>query len=238
MRKSLWFQSICHLNGLSVTEQQLELLERYVGLLLEWNKRVNLISRRDEENIWERHILHSVSLLFHLSFNEPSTLMDLGTGGGLPGIPLKIMSPGFSVTLVDSIKKKTAVVNTILQELSLPNVAVEFGRAEDLAKRTKFQNQFEYVLARGVATLKELVEWSYPFFRVRKAHLTQPPREDQKKFIEPPALIGMKGGDLRAEIRLATRRQYVGEVTVVDLVINGLETTRRWDKKAVIVHFK
>src|SRR3990172_6606526 len=106
-KEALWFQSICKWNGLSVSDDRLQLLERYVRQLLDWNKKLNLISRRDEENVWTRHILHSASLLFHLSLKQRARILDLGTGGGLPGIPIKILVPSFSVTLVDSINKKT-----------------------------------------------------------------------------------------------------------------------------------
>lgn len=237
-KEALWFHSACKRNGLSVSDDRLELLERYVSQLLEWNKKLNLISRKDEENIWRRHILQSASLFFHVSLVPDRQILDLGTGGGLPGIPIKILSPHLSVTLIDSVRKKILAVESILRELSLHDVRVACGRAEDLAKREEFRNQFDYVIVRGVATLKELVQWSLPFLQRRKSEAAHSNDDPHMRFIEPPALIALKGGDLGAEIRQASKSKRVKELTIVDLTIDMLGAAQDAERKAIIVHFK
>ncbi len=104
----IWFRNICKKNHLDISDEQAELINFYVSYLLEWNKKINLISRQDEENIWLRHILASISFLFKFTFAFGTSVIDIGTGGGLPGIPLAILYPGIKFTLViPSIKKST-----------------------------------------------------------------------------------------------------------------------------------
>jgi len=91
--KTNWFRTLCVKNGFIPTDLQLEQLNQYVRLLLDWNKKINLISRKDEENVWTYHILHSISPLFKFRVTEGSRFVDIGSGGGLPGIPLKILRP-------------------------------------------------------------------------------------------------------------------------------------------------
>ncbi|MEK6572220.1 MAG: 16S rRNA (guanine(527)-N(7))-methyltransferase RsmG [Bacteroidota bacterium] len=237
-KRDRWFQSICASNQLPVNKPQADLLQRYVAHLLDWNRKVNLISRKDEQNIWERHILHSVSLLFHVSFDAGARILDLGTGGGLPGIPIKILSPQISLTLIDSIRKKIVAVADIARKLSLTDVKVECGRAEELANREEFRRQFDYVIARGVANLNKLVKWSFPFLRARKFELDFSSNTDSKTFIRSPALIAMKGGNLEVEIMSALKDKDVKDIKAINLSFEGLDRTHDPDRKAVIVFFR
>ncbi len=125
---SLRLSRICRDNGLPLSDDQVDLLRRYVELLREWNAKINLISRRDEENIWWSHILHSLSILFFVTPGEGMRLLDLGTGGGLPGIPLAILRNDLHITMLDSIRKKTVAVQDMLDKLSLPAARVEDGK--------------------------------------------------------------------------------------------------------------
>jgi 16S rRNA (guanine527-N7)-methyltransferase len=234
--KATWFESLCALNQLSVSETQVKQLEEYVRLLLRWNQEVNLISRKDEENVWEHHILHCASLLFNISISSTAKVVDLGTGGGLPGIPIKILVPTLSMVLVDSVKKKTQAVADIVHQLSLTNVNVECSRAEQLGTKRGFHNEFDYVIARGVAELNKLAQWSFPLLKPRRTEL---PNVTQrvKPPIKPPALIAMKGGDLGKEIRGAKRSPHARDVEILDLDVRGLEQAHNPDRKVVIVYF-
>jgi 16S rRNA (guanine527-N7)-methyltransferase len=235
--KGIWFRSLCALNQLPLGDTQVEQLQEYTGLLLRWNRKVNLISRKDEENIWERHILHSASLLFNVSISSAAKAIDLGTGGGLPGIPIKILAPALSIVLVDSVKKKAQAVADIVDQLSLTNVNVECSRAEQLGTRPGFYNEFDYVTARGVAELNKLALWSFPLLKLRGTELPNVTRSD-KLFVEPPALLAMKGGDLRKEIRGAKRSADVRDIQILDLEVKGLEQVQNPDRKVAIVYFQ
>lgn len=232
---SFQFEAICRQNGLLITDHQREQFRLYALQLLKWNKSVNLISRKDENNLWQRHLLHCSSLLFHLSFLPASAVLDLGTGGGLPGIPLKILLPSLQVVLIDSIRKKTVATASIIKDLSLRNIKVESGRAEELARRDQYKHRFDYVVARAVGELKELVSWSSGFLRSRGPAVAKDV-DTTKRLIQPPALIAMKGGDLEAEVREAKRDRRVKHIEIVGLTIRGVDEMISPEKKAVIVY--
>jgi 16S rRNA (guanine527-N7)-methyltransferase len=236
-RHSEWFSFICSSNGLQLSREQISLFEAYADLLLRWNRKVNLISRKDEKKVWSRHILASISFLFKHALSDKAQVLDLGTGGGLPGIPIKILCSSLSLTLADSIKKKTVAVENIIQDLGLKDITVVCGRAEELAQLPRFHNQFDYVVTRGVAGLGHLIKWSFPFLRVSEA---KQGTGDQlgRTHIAPPALIALKGGDVEAEIKAAKQSSNVLDITVIELGLAGLEAELQVEKKAVVVRFK
>lgn len=127
--KTNWFRTLCVKNGFIPTDLQLEQLNQYVQLLLDWNKKINLISRKDEENIWTYHILHSISPLFKIKMMEGSRIVDIGSGGGLPGIPLKILRPDISLLCLDATRKKTNSISQMVDELKLESVHVLWGES-------------------------------------------------------------------------------------------------------------
>ena len=112
-------QVICRKNGFELNDGMVQQLEQYVSLLLEWNAKVNLVSRKDQENIWGGHVLHALSMLFRIRLPEEIRVIDLGSGGGLPGIPLAIVNPGWTVGLLDSIQKKCTAVEDIVTRMGL-----------------------------------------------------------------------------------------------------------------------
>jgi 16S rRNA (guanine527-N7)-methyltransferase len=152
-----------------------------------WNARINVISRKDLEHLYERHLLHSLSIAAVFSFGRNWEILDLGTGGGFPGIPLAIFFPEAKFHLVDSIAKKIKVVQAIADSIGLSNVSTEHVRAEQIGHR-----QFDAVVSRAVAPLRDLWSWSKPLLR-------NPPLTDPKD-LQGRGLICLKGGDLAQEI--------------------------------------
>jgi 16S rRNA (guanine527-N7)-methyltransferase len=216
------FTSVCRANGLLVSAEQGALLRRYHDLLIGWNSNVNLISRRDEGNIWTGHFLHSISPLFLLRIPENLKVLDLGTGGGLPGIPLAIFRSDFRVTLLDSIQKKTAALNDIVARLSMVNVAVRTGRGEDLCRTSGFAHEFDLVTARAVAPLADILRWSFPFLKGRPQNReVAGSKPGAEGCLDVPGVLVYKGGDLTGEIAVATIKAKPGRVDVVDLVFAG-----------------
>jgi len=212
----------------------------YVRLLLEWNQKINLISRKAEANVWENHILHSVSLLFKVRFAEGSRVLDLGTGGGLPGVPLSVLCPSLSFTLLDATQKKVNAVKDMVNRLGIRNAEAHWGRAEDLAGNKMFQKKFDYVVARAVAPLRDLFRWSSP--------LLVPDRGKEHSWnndcgttafpVLPPALVALKGGLLEKEMKEFERESKRAFVTVTNLVFEGSEQVLASDKKIVVVNPK
>jgi 16S rRNA (guanine527-N7)-methyltransferase len=200
--KNIWLRKILLTNNFIVNDIQIELLSKYINLLIEKNISVNLVSRKDVDNIWENHIIHSISILFNFSIPNNSTILDLGSGGGLPGIPLKILRPDIRLTLVDSIKKKVCAIDEFIQNLRLTQTNAVWSRAEDLGK--EHLNHYDIVISRAVAPLKDLIKWSYPL--VKKSGTTS----------LSPTLVTLKGGDLGNEIKHARLYGKYKEIIVND----------------------
>ena len=163
-------------------------------LYQDWNEKINVISRKDIEALYEKHVLHSLSIAANFSFAKGTSILDLGTGGGFPGIPLAIYFPEVSFHLVDSIAKKLKVVQAIADALELRNVTTQHIRAEQIKDK-----QFDFVVSRAVAPLGELWRWARPLIR---------PHASVTGNSTPPGLICLKGGDLALEIQQSGTRPH------------------------------
>lgn len=167
-------------------------------LYREWNEKINVISRKDIDALYEKHVLHSLSIAANFSFAPGTSIVDLGTGGGFPGIPLAIYFPEVNFHLVDSIAKKLNVVRAIADALTLRNVTVQHTRVEEIKGR-----QFDYVVSRAVAPLADLWRWSKPLIRTRSSVAGN---------AAPNGLICLKGGDLALEIQQSGTRPHMVDI--------------------------
>lgn len=204
-----------------MSDDQHQALAHFVTLLREWNTRVNLISRKDEEQIWRNHILHCLALLAVVELPDRGAMLDLGTGGGMPGIPLAIMRPDVRLTLVDATAKKIRAVEDMVARLGLANVAVHWGRVEDDALLEQCGRKMDVVLARAVTRLSALVRWSVPLLRPAG----------------PRRLYVWKGGDVTEEIAEARRHGAVHSMRVIPIALTGEEYFLREEKKIIEVRF-
>lgn len=238
MEEPEWFKAVCAENGVRLTESQIGKLEQFAKLLLEWNRKINLISKKDEQRLWSRHILHSISILFKLRLPPHASMIDIGTGGGLPGIPLKILLPNVPLTLLDSTQKKINVVHDILQRLSLPTACAIWARAEDLGKQPDHRAQYDVVVARAVAPLKNLIRWSKPLLRRVEDQVGELGGQAQEPIpVTAPALIALKGGNIEPEVRSARRIPGVQSVKTIDLTFAGSDRLEAAEKKIVYVTY-
>jgi 16S rRNA (guanine527-N7)-methyltransferase len=167
------------------TPRQLEQFNALQELYASWNSKINVISRKDEESLYEKHVLHSLSIAASFEFAAGTSVADLGTGGGFPGIPLAIFFPEVKFLLVDSIGKKIKVVDAIATELGLSNVTTMNSRFEEIKGK-----RFDFVVSRAVAPLKDLWKWSKPLLQKKNTATAG----------QQPGLISLKGGDLAQEI--------------------------------------
>jgi 16S rRNA (guanine527-N7)-methyltransferase len=166
-----------------ITPRQIEQFRQLQPLYNEWNDKINVISRKDIDQLYERHVLHSLGIAKVLSFKPDTSILDVGTGGGFPGIPLAILFPECHFHLVDSIGKKIKVVQEIAGALELQNVKAEQNRAE------KLQETYDFVVSRAVTQLKEFHSWIR--YKINK------PYNNKLR----NGILALKGGDLSQELK-------------------------------------
>lgn len=181
------------------TDIQLRQLQALENLYKDWNEKINVISRKDIDSLYEKHVLHSLSIAAVYNFDAGCSIVDLGCGGGFPGIPLAILFPDVHFHMVDSIAKKLKVVEGVADTVGLKNISVQHTRVEDIKDK-----KFDYVISRAVAPLKDLWNWSKP--------LIQRSNTQRGKNTPAPGLICLKGGDLALEIQQSGTRPYVTSI--------------------------
>jgi len=179
------------------TETQLQQFAALKDVYADWNAKINVISRKDLDQFYLHHVLHSLAIAATFAFERGQSVMDLGCGGGFPGVPLAIFFPETEFHLVDSIRKKLMVVSSVADSIGLQNITVQHARAEEIKNR-----KFDAVVSRAVAPLKDLWHWSRPLIRRNKSAAEN----------SANGLVCLKGGDLSAEIQQSGCKPYIWEV--------------------------
>lgn len=177
-----------------LTETQKEQFLKLGDLYAEWNEKINVVSRKDIENIYVNHILHSLSIAKVMAFKPGAQVLDVGTGGGFPGIPLAILFPETSFHLVDSIGKKITVVNEVAKAIGLKNVKAEQIRAEQI------KGKYDFVVSRAVTRMKEFYGWVFNKINAQSNHSLD------------NGILYLKGGDLDEEMNELKKRYSVYEL--------------------------
>ncbi|MEO6133311.1 MAG: 16S rRNA (guanine(527)-N(7))-methyltransferase RsmG [Saprospiraceae bacterium] len=186
-----------------LSEEKLLQFERLDSLYRNWNEKINVISRKDINHLYEHHVLHSLAIAkHHPSFAGGLEVLDFGTGGGFPGIPMAIMFPEVKFTLLDSMAKKIKVVSEIATELKLENVIIAHARAED------FKGMYDLIICRAVSTVSQTIAWS-------------------KHLVPAQKWIMLKGGDAN-EIRRETRPNYATKLVPVSQYFEELYFTEKY----------
>lgn len=181
-----------------LSEAQIMTFEKAIDLYREWNSKINLISRNDVDNLEERHLLHSLSIAKVIKFAPGTKVMDVGTGGGFPGIPLAILFPEVDFYLIDTIGKKIKVVQDIAEQLGLKNVKAEQKRAENVKKI-----RFDFIISRAVTNLPEFLSWvEHNIVSKQKNKLRN-------------GILYIKGGDVLEEIANTHKKYKIFELSTI-----------------------
>jgi 16S rRNA (guanine527-N7)-methyltransferase len=180
--------------GIALSDEQVAMFGRYQDLLLEWNQRMNLTAVRDAKLIQQRHFVDSLTCSLVTGDLNGQVLIDVGSGAGFPGLPLKILFPDLKLSLLESIGKKAIFLQTVVDELKFSDVRVIGGRAEDLGQRSDYREAYDWAVARAVARLRVLVEYMLPFVRIGGHILTQKGRQAEVEMSEAKNGISALGG--------------------------------------------
>ncbi len=179
----------------NLTAKQKEQFAQLYPLYLDWNSKINVVSRKDIEQLYLHHVLHSLAIAKMVQFRPGTKILDVGTGGGFPGVPLAILFPEVQFTLIDSIGKKIKVVQEVSQALGLANVTAIHGRAEEL------KGQWDFVVSRAVTRLKPFIDWV-------KGKISRTP-----KHAIPNGILYLKGGDLDEELEEIDYPYHVHDIS-------------------------
>ncbi|MEM9737492.1 MAG: 16S rRNA (guanine(527)-N(7))-methyltransferase RsmG [Bacteroidota bacterium] len=175
-----------------LSQNQKEQFSQLAPLYYTWNQRINVISKKDIHHLYLHHVLHSLSLAKIIHFLPHTNILDLGTGGGFPGIPLAILFPDTHFTLVDSIAKKIKVASAIVKSLQLKNVALEAKRVESMIGR-----KYDFIVTRAVTTLSRVHQWTYKMIAAYNKHTI------------PNGVLCFKGGDLSGELASIPAKHHI-----------------------------
>ena len=174
-----------------LSTDQLIQFEKLESLYKYWNSKINVISRKDISSLYLKHVLHSLAIAKFIQFNKGTHIIDVGTGGGFPGIPLAILFPDAKFHLIDSIEKKVKVVDAVSNELALDNVTTQCKRVEDI------DDKFDFILTRAVADMSTILKWTVNNISPNSNNLV------------PNGIIALKGGDLDKELSRVENKKIV-----------------------------
>lgn len=181
--------------GYVLNEEQKKLFFEYMMMLLDWNKKINLTAITEPEDIIVKHFIDSISILEYV--DDSKSIVDIGTGAGFPGIPLKIMNKSISVTLVDSLNKRVNFLNEVIQTLELKEIKAVHGRAEEFGKNTNYREKYEVAVSRAVARLNILTEYLLPTVKVGGRCICMKGPNAEEEIEEAKIAINLLGGKIK-----------------------------------------
>ncbi len=208
--------------GLQLNSEQLEKFRLYYQELIDWNQRVNLTAIIDYEEVQIKHFLDSLTVTLALKppvSNTKLSLIDIGTGAGIPGLPIKILFPEIKLVLLEATAKKAAFLHYLYPKLELDNIEIVVGRAEEVAHLAQYREKFDVVLARGVAPLPVLVELTLPFVTIGGSFIAQKKGAANPEIRQAAKAISLLGGKLR-EVKRIDLEEFTDErhLIIIDKV--------------------
>ena len=224
------FETKLNALGITLTDRQKQQFDKFYELLVEWNKVMNLTGITEYEEVNEKHFVDSVSLVKAIDINKIETIIDIGTGAGFPGIPLKIAFPHLKVVLLDSLNKRINFLNTVINELGLNDIKTIHGRAEDFAKKGEYREQFDLCVSRAVANLTSLSEYCIPYVKVGGLFIPYKSGEIDEEVLQAKKAIHILGGKLEEIIKFQLPDTEINRSFVK--IIKTQSTAKRYPRKA------
>jgi len=211
--------------GIELDDEKVEKFLKYIQLLKNWNEKINLTAITEDVEIIKKHFLDSISIVKSNLINDDISIIDVGTGAGFPGIPIKIIKPNTRVVLLDSLQKRVNFLNEVIQELKLEGIEAVHSRAEDAARSEKYREKFDIATARAVAHMSILTEYCMPFVKVNGHFVALKGPSIEEEINESKNAIGTLGGRLEKIIETTIPEYDVNHKLII------VEKIKATDKK-------
>ena len=224
------FESKLNELGIILDDKQKQQFVKFYELLVEWNKVMNLTGITEYEEVNEKHFVDSLSIVKAVNMNSVESVIDIGTGAGFPGIPLKIAFPHLKVVLLDSLNKRINFLNTVIDELELTDIKTIHGRAEDFAKQTDYREQFDLCVSRAVANLATLSEYCIPYVEMDGLFVPYKSGEIAEELEQSKKAVHVLGGKIEDIVKFQLPGTEIGRSFVKIRKVQN--TAKRYPRKA------
>ena len=214
--------------GFDPTDEQIEKFIRYYDLIIEWNKKINLTAITEYKDVMIKHFLDSVSIIKAVDMSSVNSLIDIGTGAGFPGIPIKIMFPDIKITLLDSLKKRLNVLDLIIDELNLKDIYTIHGRAEDIARDPKHREKYDLCVSRAVANLSTLSELCIPFVKPNGKFVSYKSEKADEELEKAKNAIRLLGGKVTSAVSF----ELEDNIRTLIVIDKTESTNKKYPRKA------
>lgn len=212
------FDEECKKNNIEISEEKYEKFFKYMKLILDWNEKVNLTAIKDEKEFIVKHFIDSLTINYLIK--DKKRLLDIGTGAGFPGIPLKINNDDTQVTLIDSVNKKIIVLNDVIQKLNLEEIEALHIRAEELAQDNKYREMFDVVTTRAVSNLSTIAEYMLPFVQIGGIAICMKGPNIEQELKDSKKAIQILGGEIEKIEKLNINGEHERNIIVIKKIKN------------------